>query len=79
MTCPLKRVRILCIGPGRLARLPDVVPSLGRVSSGDEGRAGIILRVDPGEFLKRVSLEGPSEARLSLYSRRQASILSLAL
>ncbi len=40
-------------------RLPNFVPSLGRVSSGDEGLAELILRVDPGEFLRRTILERP--------------------
>jgi len=47
-------------------RLPIFVPSLGRVSSGDEGLAELILRVGPGEFLGCAILErqvAPSESR----------------
>ena len=43
----------------RNGRLPNFVPSLGRVSSGDEGLAEMILRVRPGEFIQRAILERP--------------------
>ena len=45
-------------------RLPNFVPSLGRVSSGDEGLAELILRVGPGELLRRAILERPVRATL---------------
>jgi hypothetical protein len=40
-------------------RLPNFVPLLGSVSSGDEGLAEMILRVGPGELLGRAILERP--------------------
>ena len=54
------------LGSGRNGRLPNFVPSLGRVSSGDEGLAEMILRVGPGELLGRAILERPVRPTLVL-------------
>ena len=48
-------------------RLPNFVPSLGRVSSGDEGLAEMILRVGPGELLRRAILERPVRPTLGVF------------
>ena len=47
--------------------LPNFVPSLGRVSSGDEGLAELILRVDSGDFLRRPILERPVRPTLVVF------------
>jgi len=48
-------------------RLPIFVPLLGRVSSGDEGLAELILCVGPGKFLGRAILERPVRPTLVVF------------